>query len=248
MLALCCWLPLLGASSAVAQSVAEARYVSPTDVYPHGALGDDLEWGAVEITVSRRKGEEGDLVSGHVDLTYRIKAPANAVFEDTMPRLWDVDGDGHPEVVVVISHQDHGAQLAVIGYDGDAFRYIATTPTIGTRFRWLAPVGAADLDGDGHVEVAFVLTPHLSKTLHIWRYRDGDFRRVAQQNGLTNHKIGWDYIPGGLRVCDGMPELVTANADWTRVMAITFQDGMIRTREIGTYTGPADLNRALDCQ
>lgn len=248
LLSLICWLPLLAASSTSAQEVTAARYASPTDIYPHGALGDDLEWGVVEITVSRQKGEEGALFNGHVDLTYRIKAPMNAVFEDTKPRLWDIDGDGLPEVVVVISHQEQGAQLAVIGYDGKEFRYIATTPAIGTRFRWLAPVGAADLDGDGNIEVAFVLTPHLSKTLHIWRYRNGDFRRVAQHQGLTNHKIGWDHIPGGIRTCRGDFEIITANVDWTHIMATTFKDGAIRTRRIGTYIDAAALNAALSCR
>lgn len=244
LLSLCCWLPLLAPNYAVAQAVTSARYVSPTDVYPHGALGDDLEWGAVEVTVSRPKAGQG---GGHVSRAYRIQAPAKSVFEDTKPRLWDIDGDGHSEIVVVISHQDLGAQLAVIVYEGDTFRYIAKTPPIGTRFRWLAPVGAADLDGDGHVEIAFVLMPHLSKTLEIWRYKDGNFRRMAQRRGLTNHQIGWDHIPGGLRNCDGTPELVTANADWTRVVAITFEGGAIGMREIGKYTRPSDLNAALEC-
>lgn len=242
-----CWLPLLVASAAVAQTITGARYVSSTDIYPHGALGDDLEWGAVEIKVSRQKGEEGGLVSGDVDLTYRIEAPDNSVFEDTEPRLWDIDGDGLPEVVVVISHQDRGARLAVIGYDGDDFRYIAMTPAIGTRFRWLAPIGAADLDGDGRIEIAYIDRPHLAKTLRVWRFAQGELRQVAERPGLTNHKIGWDHIPGGVRNCGGVVEIITANADWTHVMASRFANGVISSRKIARYTGLADLNAALDC-
>ncbi len=169
------------------------------------------------------------------------------VFEDTTPRLWDIDGDGRPEVVTVLSHQKYGAQLAVIAYREGAFRYIATTPLIGQRFRWLAPVGAGDLDGDGYIEVAFVHTPHLSKTLHIWRYRDGDFSPVARKSGLTNHQIGWDHIPGGLRNCNGFPELVTANGDWSRVVASRLLNDEIKTRDVANYTGPGSLNSALNC-
>ncbi len=247
VLASFCWLPLLVAVPAVAQTITGAGYVSPTDIYPHGALGDDLEWGAVEITVSRQKGGDGELFSGHVNLTYRIKAPEASVFEDTEPRLWDIDGDGLPEVVVVSSHQDRGARLAVIGFDGDDFRYIATTPAIGKRFRWLAPVGAADLDGDGNIEIAYVDRPHLAKTLRIWRFAQGELRQVAERPGLTNHKIGWDHIPGGVRDCGGVVDIITANADWTDVMASRFADGVISSRKIGKYTGPADLNTAREC-
>lgn len=239
---------LPGANPAAAQVITAARYVSQTDEYPHGALGDDIEWGAVQITISRQAGSEGGLFHGRADLTYEIKAPANMVFEDTSPRLWDVDGDELPEVVTVLSHRDFGAQLAVIGYRDGSFSYIAATPVIGTRFRWLAPVGAADLDGDGHIELAYVLTPHLSKTLHVWRYRDGEFNLVAQQPGLTNHKIGWDHIPGGIRDCGDVAEIVTANADWSRIVASTFSDGMIRTRDIAAYSGPDSLNAALNCR
>ncbi len=109
------------------------RYDAPTDRYPHGVLGDELEWGALIL----------ELDSG----TRVLRLPANRVFEDTAPRLVDLEGDGAPEVVVVESDASAGARLAV--YDADGL--VAATPFIGTRFRWLAPVGAADLDGDGRV-------------------------------------------------------------------------------------------------
>jgi hypothetical protein len=46
---------------------------------------------------------------------------------------------------------------------------LASTPWIGQRFRWLAPVAAADLDGDGAMELAYVDRPHLARTLRVWR-------------------------------------------------------------------------------
>jgi hypothetical protein len=48
-------------------------------------------------------------------------------------------------------------------------RLLAATPHIGSANRWLAPIGAADLDGDGRVEIAYVDRPHLARTLRIWR-------------------------------------------------------------------------------
>ncbi len=241
------WLPLLVALPASGQEITDAHYTKPTQSYPHGVLGDDEEWSNLRVKLRREKGAEGDLFHGYISVSYDIAAPENMVFEDTAPRLWDIDGDGRPEVVVVLSHFEYGAQLAVIGYrDGD-FTYIATTPTIGQRFRWLAPVGAADLDGDGHIEIGFVHTPHLGKTLHIWRYRNGQFAPVAHQSGLTNHQIGWDHIPGGLRNCDGTPEMITANASWSQIIASRLDAGRIITRPIGTYSGPSSLNAALAC-
>ncbi len=244
---MCLWLALLSSHQVVAQTIIAADYTTPTTSYPHGALGDDIEWSTLRLTVSRQRGSDTTLFKGHLNLTYDINAPVDMVFEDTKPRLWDVDGDAKPEVVTVLSHQKFGAQLAVIAYRDGKFNYIASTPLIGQRFRWLAPVGAGDLDGDGHIEIAFVHTPHLSKTLHIWRYRDGDFSAVAQKSGLTNHKIGWDHIPGGLRDCGDVPELVTANADWSRIVASRLEGGAIRTRDVAAYSGPESLNAALTC-
>jgi hypothetical protein len=47
---------------------------------------------------------------------------------------------------------------------------IAATPYVGTRFLWLASLGAAALDGDGRVEIASVDRLHLDKILRIWRF------------------------------------------------------------------------------
>lgn len=240
-------LPFLVALPAVAQVITDAQYTTPTRAYPHGVLGDEEEWANLRVKLKRQKGEQGDLFHGQVTVSYDIAAPDDMVFEDTAPRLWDVDGDGNPEVVIVISHQDYGAQLAVLGYRDGAFSYIATTPTIGQRFRWLAPVAAADMDGDGAIEIGFVHTPHLGKTLHVWRYRDGDFVPVAQRSGLTNHRIGWDFIAGGLRDCENGPEFVTANANWSRIIASRLVANRIETRDLAAYTGPDSLNAALQC-
>lgn len=243
-----CLAGLLAGAPAVAQVITEASYAAPTTAYPHGALGDDEEWSELHVTVSREAGREGGLFHGKTSLTYHIKALPDMVYEDTRPRLWDIDGDAKPEVVVVTSHQKYGAQLAVIAYRDGKFTFLAATPLIGTRFRWLAPVGAADLDGDGHIEVALVHTPHLGKTLHVWRYRNGEFIQVATRAGLTNHKIGWDHIPGGIRDCGDRPEIITASGDWVRIIASTLENGAVRTRDIGAYRGADSLNAALNCQ
>src|SRR5690606_28377321 len=114
-----------------------ASYAGPTTRYDHGVLGDAVEWGTLVLRTDR--------------VTRRIVLPPDRVFEDLTPRLADLDGDGAPEVITVETDLTLGARLAIYGESG----LIAATPFIGRPHRWLAPLGAADLDGDGRVEIAY---------------------------------------------------------------------------------------------
>ena len=125
---------------------------------------------------------------------------------------------------------------------------LTATPHIGQAFRWLAIAGAADLDGDGAVDIALVDRPHLAKELVIWRYSDGALRQVARAGGLTNHRIGDAEIFSGLRDCGEGPRMVTVNRDWSRLMVSALAGGGIVTQDIGPYRGPASLRAALDCR
>ena len=94
--------------------------------------------------------------------------------------------------------------------EGGDLRLVAATPNIGQRNRWLAPVAAADLDGDGATEIAYVDRPHLARRLRIWRFEGGSLTEIAALPGLTNHRIGEAFITGGLRV--GVGEGLTLRA------------------------------------
>lgn len=225
---------LAASGAAAADTIVDAQYVDPTTRYAHGILSDAIEWGALELVVEDWAHRT----------TLRIQLPEDRVFEDVAPRLADVDGDGRPEVVVVESQLGTGAQLAIYDETGK----IAATPHIGQRNRWLSPIGIADLDGDGFTELAYIDRPHLAKTLRIWRYRDGAMHHVADQNGLTNHRIGEADIGGGIRTCDGHTEMITASADWARVIATSFRDGSFSLRDLGPHTGRASLDAALRCR
>ena len=222
------------ASQAAAQEIVSARYDGPTTRYPHGVLGDEIEYDTLVVRLSDGR----EIVA---------RWAQDNVFEDLTPRVVDVDGDGAPEVVVVESHETQGARLAIWGMRDGTLAQIAATPHIGTRFRWLAPVAVADLDGDGRVELAYVDRPHLAKVLRVWRYgADGALTQVASVEGLTNHRIGWDYIAGGLRNCGQGPEMVLADAGWTNVVAVRFADGALTQQALGRYS-PEALERALGC-
>lgn len=222
------------ASQAVAQEIVSARYDGPTTRYPHGVLGDEIEYDTLAVRLS--DGRE-----------LAARWAQDIVFEDLAPRVVDVDGDGAPEVVVVESHETQGGRLAVWGLVDGQLAQIAATPHIGTRFRWLAPVAVADLDGDGVIELAYVDRPHLAKVLRVWRYGPGgEMREVASLEGLSNHRIGWDYIAGGLRDCGQGPEMVLADGDWSEIVAVRFDGTSLTRRGLGPYSADA-LERALGC-
>ena len=154
------------------------------------------------------------------------------VFEDTAPRLFDLTGDGVDDVITVVTHDRRGAALRV--YDPRAgLGPNLTTPFIGRSNRWLAPVGGADFDGDGRPDYAYVETPHIGGVLRIWTMRDGALVQIASRFGYSNHRIGEDFISGGVRVCDGQPEIITADTRWREVLASRIEDGEIVTTPLG---------------
>ncbi|MCV6823851.1 VCBS repeat-containing protein [Halocynthiibacter sp. SDUM655004] len=213
--------------------ITAAQFVDPTGRYGHGVLGDAIEYGALEYTVQE----------GGKTRRLRITLPQDHVFEDIAPRLADVDGDGLPEIIVVETDMRQGAALAIYGVNGK----ITETPHIGQSNRWLAPVGVADLDGDGAVELSYVDRPHLARVLTVWRFQDGALEKVATQTGHTNHSIGQDYITGGVRTCGGVVEMITLSPDWSRIYATRLIDDALERRDIGPNEKGASVERALDC-
>ncbi len=212
------------------QDITAARYTDPTTRYAHGVFGDIVEWGTLEFTLNTGQ-------------TARLVLPQNRVFEDLAPRLYDLDQDGDLEAVVIESHANYGARLAIYDWTG----LVDATPYIGHRNRWLAPFAITDLDGDGLVELAYIDRPHLAKTLRVWRFANGGLSQVASLTGLTNHRFGQDYISGGVRDCGDGVEMILASANWSQVMAVRLQDDSLKANAIGPFNGPASWGAALSC-
>jgi FG-GAP-like repeat len=214
--------------------VMSARFIEPTTRYAHGVLGDAIEWGGLEIT-SR--------ACATCELhTITVTLPEHRVFEDIETRIVDVDGDGSKEVVVVESDVNEGASLAIYNGKGK----VAATDFIGNSNRWLAPSAVADLDGDGKPEIAYVDRPHIRGDLVIARFSNGTITELDRLKGLTNHRIGDDYISGGLNTCSGKPELQLADLSWDRVMRVYWKDGKFAVDDMGSMP-KVGLKQNLTC-
>ncbi len=235
----------LTAAPALSETITWAGYDGPTTRYPHQALGDPVEY--TKLIVRTDEGRE-----------FSLEWSKQIVFEDTEPLLVDLDDDGSIELLTVESHEEFGSRLAIYGITTGTLALTIATPFIGQRYRWMAKVGAADLDGDGQIEIAYIDRPHLDKKLRVYRYSRtptsatesvARLTPVADAWGLSNHQIGWPYIVGGIRTCEegGTPEIITANGDWSQVMATTLTDGKLVSRRLEKYEDPQTIQSALSC-
>lgn len=214
--------------------IESAWYDDATDRYAHGVLGDAIEPSSL-------------VLNDGMGCTLSVVLDPVHVFEDLMPRLADIDKSPGVEVITVRSHQDYGAQIAVYQLAGDAIQLLATTPYIGTANRWLAPVGIADFNNDGDMDIAFVDRPHLAKVLRVWSYRDGELHQIAEKSGLTNHRIGEDFISGGVKICGETASMITADKNWSQVIETKLEDDQLVSVEKGALLGTESLTDAFIC-
>lgn len=220
----------LWAAGAAACEPPEAAFFNPVDRYGHNVLGDTPEWASLRLGAAS------------------VTLPEDRIFEDIAPRVAELGGACAFAAFVVESGATDGAQLAVYAEDRGALRKIAATPPIGRAFRWLAPAGVADLDGDGVLDVAFIRMPHILGALEVWTFAPGGLTRVAVAEGHTNHRIGEARIAGGVRDCGEGGEIVTADFGWTRVMATRLQDGALVSRQLAGRADAAAFDDAMACR
>ena len=178
------------------RDIAWAWLKSPTHRYPHKTFGSTEHAGALRV--------QARLADGRLqDLSYKL--PLNRVFEDLVPRLVDLDGDGRDEVVLVESDLLRGAALVVLGLrpvqlaprvgKADSVATlelieVARSPFAGSSFLWLNPLGFADFDGDGHTDLSAVITPHIGGTLTLYHYRPPLLVPFAKAMDMSNHRMG----------------------------------------------------------
>lgn len=207
--------------------IAAAWFIDPSNRYKHTPFGTEVH-------------PTGLTVSTHEQRILKFSLPKDSVFEDRVPRLVDLDGDGGEEIVVVRAYERKGAALVVLGVRGNEVQILAETPPIGIPHRWLNPIGFGDFDGDGHVDIAIVQTPHLSGELQIWSYKHGKLEQIASTGDVSNHVNGSKHLKLSAVADfngDGRLDIAVPSQDRRRLRFFTFEKGDIE--EIGEVALPS---------
>lgn len=221
----------LSAADAGAETIASARYSAPVERYGHFALGRPHEYARLTATT-----DGGRL--------HTLELPDDQVFEDLHPRLLSLAAAEPPEILVIVSQRDRGSRLALIRLRDGRLEIGAQAPAIGTPMRWLNPVGAADLDGDGQAEIAAVSTPHIGGELKVHRRRGDRLIEVAALSGFSNHVYGSSELELSTPIARaGRMQLLVPDASRRQLRIIALHDD--RLLETGHCPLPAALTGAI---
>ena len=212
---------------------------TPTDIYPHGVLGDELEAAAIEwVDVCTGEG-------GQIDI------PAPDVVEGLSPLLADIDNDGQIEIVVTLANADTGARLAAFELDGTT---AGESEPIGQGRRWRNQLAATAFGPDGGIEIVDVRTPHIGGTVQ-------SFRQVQdEENGpqlvqvavsdprYTSHVIGTRNLSMGIAIdanADDWPDVLVATSDRDALVGLTRTSDLDADLQGWNIIGERELQNAL---
>ncbi|MFT6293336.1 MAG: hypothetical protein ACJAR2_003962 [Ilumatobacter sp.] len=209
----------------------------PTDRYPHGVLGDELEGSAIEVRVDNA-------------LSTPITLRAPDVFEALSAMLADVDDDGELDIVVTISNGTTGARVAAFDFDG---ALLAETDPIGRGNRWRNLLAVAPIGPDGTTEVIDIQTPHIGGILQFFRFDGHDkLERVAFTEPYSTHSIGSRNLDLGIvsdADGDGQLDVVLPTQDRQILAVVTRDDATPSgTREIFRFPLDATLTTNISAQ
>jgi hypothetical protein len=218
-------------SNAGAETITDAQYAVPVDRYGHFALGRPHEYACLKATTNTGR-------------KLLLSLPEDEVFEDLVPRLVKLAADEPENILAIVSRRDSGARLVLIRLRGDGLAIYAQSPAIGTPKRWLNPVGVVDLDGDGHAEIAAVITPHIGGTLKVYRQKGQALVEIAALAGFSNHVYGTPELglAAPMSVASRM-RLLVPDATRLQLRIISLEKG--RLVETGRCALPAPITGAI---
>jgi len=104
-------------------------------------------------------------------------------------------------------------------------------------FEDLAP-RLADIDESTGAEVITVRS----------HQEDGELYHVTSKAGYSNHRIGENFISGGLKICNHKVTMITADASWDRIIETTLEGDKLISTDAGAFEGINTLNAALLCE
>jgi len=199
VLAAACVSGFCAESAESAQSIHTAAYRNPIERYGHFALGRPHEYAALVVQTDTGQSHTWELAE-------------DEVFEDLTPRQHRFSAGGPVELLTVVSNRSVGSRLVVFGFTNGRLSMLSESKPVGVPMRWLNPFGVADLDGDGALEVAAVVTPHIGGRLTVYRKQGKDLVAFAELPGFSNHRYG-------------SPELaMSAVVDWGGTMRLLVPD------------------------
>ncbi len=186
-----------------------------TDRYDHGVMADSIEASRLYAQSANQK-------------TVFLELPSNQVFEDRLVRHADLDGDTLEELIVIRTHLQTGAGIASFGFDNGRIKLEAASDTIGLSHRWLNIVGIEDFTGDGTLEIAAVITPHIGGTLTLYQQKGTRLIPIIEQWGYSNHEYGSREL--GMSAVldlnkDGIMDMAVPNENRSELILLAVRDG-----------------------
>lgn len=219
------------ASDAGAERITDAHYAAPVDRYGHFALGRPHEY--ARVTVSTDSGRK---------LVFQL--PEDEVFEDLAPRIVRLSADAPEEILAIVSRRDSGSRMMMVRLRDGHLEMSAQSQPIGMPMRWLNPVGVADLDGDGHAEIAAVITPHIRGTLKVYRRQGRALVEISALGGFSNHRYGTTELAmSALMSISGQMRLLVPDDTRSQLRVVGLENG--RLFDTGRCILPAPVTGAI---
>lgn len=153
-----------------------AILTGPTDRYPHGVLGDQIEASAITLVS----------IYPTPKVLRVINIPSPWVIEGIAPIWSDLNGDGQRELIVTLSSETNGGKIVVFN---EAGIQIAEGPGIGRGLRWRNQMAVAPYGPEKELELSAVLTPHIGGTVEFYQLKGNRLEIVASVPGFTSHVI-----------------------------------------------------------